>query len=261
MFLVLLVVCVFSLTVMTDLLIGFTSMFPVSIDLNSSDLSNLDACLKMVKEQLRKIPKRGVGYGLLKYFGGAKYEELKYSISAQSEGLEQVYFNFLGKFDSLFKRAELCIPNSTNPVLVNTSEGADTFATALIEMNAIIGSDNCLECEWKFVTGLFEDSEIEKLSSRFLEVLSTFASFVGENSQNFGGFTPSDFPLVPNLTQAGLDKLIGDNKNQVLDIYPLTPLQEGMLFHTLKEPHDELYITQIVWPMTIPNLAMFKKVR
>src|SRR6185295_7828398 len=46
-----------------------------------------------------------------------------------------------------------------------------------------------------------------------------------------GGRTPSDFPLA-GLDQAAVDRIAGDGR-AVEDIYPLTPLQAGMLFHSL----------------------------
>src|SRR5262249_22136868 len=45
-----------------------------------------------------------------------------------------------------------------------------------------------------------------------------------------GGYTPSDFPLV-KLNQQEIDRLVG-NGREIEDIYPLTKLQEGMLFHS-----------------------------
>ncbi|HEY4464928.1 MAG TPA: condensation domain-containing protein, partial [Streptosporangiaceae bacterium] len=44
----------------------------------------------------------------------------------------------------------------------------------------------------------------------------------------------ADFPLA-RLDQATVDRLAGDGRN-IDDIWPLTPLQAGMLFHTLVEP-------------------------
>lgn len=232
-------------------------MFPVTLDFTGVSTSNLDNCLKVVKEQLRSIPKHGIGYGLLKYFTGSKFGTLKDEIDERSERLEQIYFNFLGKFDSLFKSPELETLDNTDATIGESCEGPETVSTALIELNAVIGSDKCLSCEWKFVSDLFSSQEIEKLSSRFLQVLETFTTFL-EKDSGVGGYTPSDFPLVPSLTQHELDDLVGSQKD-IVDVYPLTPMQEGMLFHTLKEPHDQLYITQIVWPMTIPSVASFKQ--
>ena len=57
-----------------------------------------------------------------------------------------------------------------------------------------------------------------------------------------GGYTPSDFPLA-GLDQAALDALLGSGRG-VEDVYPLTPLQEGMLFHALYAPGSGVYVGQ-----------------
>src|SRR6185436_5155757 len=57
-------------------------------------------------------------------------------------------------------------------------------------------------------------------------------------------FTPSDFP------KAGLDARNFEKLAALLplkdieDIYPLTPLQSGMLFHSLMAPESGVYVTQ-----------------
>jgi len=225
----------------------FTSMYPVHISLDTHSLEDINACLKSVKEQLRRIPNRGIGFSL-----GNK---------GSNPALEQVYFNFMGKFDNVYKEGDLELTSATDPVVVASSEGKDTVVTALIEMNGIVGSDGCAEFEWKFVTELFPEEEVrEHLSSRFLQILKKFISFVGlEAVAKVGGYTPSDFPLLrPLLSQESLDLLLASGRD-IIDIYPLTPLQEGMLFHTLKEPNEQLYITQISWPVILPSIPVFKK--
>ncbi|WP_213540009.1 hypothetical protein, partial [Klebsiella pneumoniae] len=53
------------------------------------------------------------------------------------------------------------------------------------------------------------------------------------------GFTPSDFPLA-RLSQARLDAL-GLDPAQVQDLYPLSPMQAGMLFHSVFAPEASAY--------------------
>src|SRR5207248_1578420 len=57
-----------------------------------------------------------------------------------------------------------------------------------------------------------------------------------------GGRTPSDFPLA-RLGQPVVDELAGDGRS-VQDIYPLTPLQAGMLFHSLVDGDSGVYVDQ-----------------
>ncbi|MBN0259561.1 hypothetical protein JTL44_34170, partial [Pseudomonas aeruginosa] len=57
-----------------------------------------------------------------------------------------------------------------------------------------------------------------------------------------GGVTPSDFPLA-GLDQAQLDAL-SLPYGEIEDIYPLTPMQEGLLLHTLMEPNSGIYFMQ-----------------
>ena len=60
-----------------------------------------------------------------------------------------------------------------------------------------------------------------------------------------GGYTPSDFPRV-ELSQRELDGLVASRSGRgaLEDIYPLTPLQQGMLFHILEHPGSGVYLNQ-----------------
>ncbi|MEC3769681.1 condensation domain-containing protein, partial [Cupriavidus sp. SS-3] len=57
------------------------------------------------------------------------------------------------------------------------------------------------------------------------------------------GVTPSDFPLA-RLTQSGLAALKLDPA-QVQDLYPLSPMQAGMLFHSVLAPEGSAYTNQL----------------
>ena len=60
-----------------------------------------------------------------------------------------------------------------------------------------------------------------------------------------GGRSPSDFPLA-HLDQSAVDRLAGDGRS-VEDIYPLTPMQAGIVFHVLSQPEQELYVEQFAF--------------
>ncbi|MBQ0739874.1 hypothetical protein J9332_36860, partial [Aquimarina celericrescens] len=65
--------------------------------------------------------------------------------------------------------------------------------------------------------------------------------------------TPSMVPLV-NLDQSDLDKIVGSvigGGSNIQDIYPLSPLQEGIYFHHMMSDknHGDLYI--------LPSLLSF----
>ncbi|HVI70367.1 MAG TPA: AMP-binding protein, partial [Pyrinomonadaceae bacterium] len=58
-------------------------------------------------------------------------------------------------------------------------------------------------------------------------------------------FTPSDFPTV-NLSQEQLDKLISKvSRANVEDILSLSPMQKGLLFHSLYAPDAGVYFQQV----------------
>ena len=53
----------------------------------------------------------------------------------------------------------------------------------------------------------------------------------------------SDFPLA-RLDQETLARVVGESRD-IEDIYPLTPLQQGMLFHNLYEPEAGIGYEQV----------------
>ncbi|CAM2140153.1 Surfactin synthase subunit 1 [Paraburkholderia tropica] len=91
----------------------FTSMFPMVLDMKHAD--DLAYQLKQMKEDIRHIPNKGVGYGILRYLTAPEHKEgVAFSIQPD------VSFNYLGQFDEmsdagLFTRSELPSGQSLSP--------------------------------------------------------------------------------------------------------------------------------------------------
>ena len=77
----------------------FTSLYPVRLDPGLLDLEEalsggpaLGRALKTIKEQLRAVPGKGLGYGLLRYLNDETAAELA------GAAAPQLGFNYLGRF-------------------------------------------------------------------------------------------------------------------------------------------------------------------
>ncbi|MDM5281496.1 amino acid adenylation domain-containing protein [Paenibacillus silvae] len=69
----------------------FTSIFPVALEIQED--KDISTHIKQVKETLRKIPNKGIGYGILKYLSNENGQQ--YVTGVQPE----ISFNYLGQFD------------------------------------------------------------------------------------------------------------------------------------------------------------------
>ncbi|MCJ8270550.1 MAG: condensation domain-containing protein, partial [Psychrosphaera sp.] len=67
-----------------------------------------------------------------------------------------------------------------------------------------------------------------------------------QHCQYHYGYTPSDFGLA-KLNQPQLDDLLRPYENNIETLYPLSPMQLGMLFHDRYQPDSNLYFEQTSW--------------
>ncbi|HEV2150064.1 MAG TPA: amino acid adenylation domain-containing protein [Longimicrobiaceae bacterium] len=207
----------------------FTSVYPVVLD--TAGTAGPGERLKRVKEQLRAVPRRGIGYGVLRYLGPDAV--VRGALAAQPE--PEISFNYLGQFDQgLAPAARL-----RSAVGLRGGEWAPENRRAhALEVNGSI-SGGCLRVRWTYGEGAHRPETIERLAGRYLDALRGLIAHCRE--EGAGGYTPSDFPLA-GLAQAELDALLAGRRG-VEDLYPLSPMQEGMLFHTLYSETQE-YQTQ-----------------
>jgi hypothetical protein len=91
----------------------------------------------------------------------------------------------------------------------------------------------------------------------FVESLLTeLKAIIGHCRQGVRGVTPSDFPLV-QLTQGELDDL-PIPVEQLEDLYPLSPMQTGMLFHSVFDRNGGMYLNQLSADIEHLSVERFK---
>lgn len=173
----------------------FTSHFPVLLTLG--DAFTPEDALKTIKEQIRRIPNRGIGYGILYYL--SNYAK----IVAQLRDLPQaqVKFNYLGQFDQVLQ-------DTTTWALAPESTGSTRSLRGdrshLLEIDGMVTGGQ-LRLHWTYSQNIHHSWTIERLAESFIEAVRSLISHC--QSLEVGGYTPSDFPEA-ELSQQELDKLI-----------------------------------------------------
>ncbi|MDQ1410727.1 MAG: hypothetical protein QOJ41_2462 [Acidobacteriaceae bacterium] len=188
----------------------FTSIFPVRLELNDAGENwQPGEALKSVKEQLRRIPQRGVGYGILRYLSGEN------ALKARPE--PAMVFNYLGQFDRAVAGSKL---------LRFASESSGPWHSPgqkrrhALEIDSLV-TNNRMEFEFTYSPGLHDEKTIQPFVDGFLNALREVIAHC--QLPDAGGRTPSDFPLA-RLNQAALDRLLAEQPG-IEDIYPLSPMQ------------------------------------
>ena len=217
----------------------FTSIFPIRLRLDSISPG---PALKSVKEQLRKIPQKGIGYGILRYLAG--HSELS------SEAEPEVVFNYLGQFDQMVQNSQLLglAPESSGPW-----HGPLQRRRHALEINSLV-IDGQLEVWWTYSERLHKAETIQNLGQSFVSALRSLIAHC--QSPDAGGHTPSDFPLS-GLDQEMLDRFLY-NTHGIQDLYPLSPMQ--VLFFALGSAQPATVLDQ--WHGTLQgnlNLAAFQR--
>jgi amino acid adenylation domain-containing protein/non-ribosomal peptide synthase protein (TIGR01720 family) len=209
----------------------FTNVFPVLLRLEEP--FEPGGALKSVKEQLRAAHGRRMGYGVLRYSDGAP--DLKAALACAPR--PQVSFNYLGRVDRMLESASAWKLISEG---VGGTRGGRNRRTHLLEVNAGV-YEGALRVDWSYGRDTHDRATVERLAADYLEALRAVVAHC--LSHGAGGHTPSDFPLA-KLGQRRLDELL-QATGAAADIYPLSPMQQGMLFHSLYAPAAGMYIEQL----------------
>ncbi|AFZ30327.1 amino acid adenylation domain protein [Gloeocapsa sp. PCC 7428] len=175
----------------------FTSIFPVHINLEAA----LDpgTALKIVKEELRSIPNRGIGYSVLRYL--SHDQQITETLNRISKA--EVLFNYLGQFDQTFSQFSAFKFAQESSGLALSQRGQRSH---LLEINALI-TNSKLRVNWAYSKNLHRQTTVKFIAEKFKEVLCELIAHC--LSPEAGGYTPSDFPDVM-LDENQLEKVLAE---------------------------------------------------
>jgi non-ribosomal peptide synthase protein (TIGR01720 family) len=177
----------------------FTTIFPVLLELETT--ANPGEALKSIKEQLRGIPHRGIGYGLLRYLGGQLNTADIISNQQAPWSQPEISFNYLGQYKP-FTPSDTVFQLSSEPS--GPWYSPQGHRTYLIDVQGLV-VNNQLRMSWTYSRQIHRQSTIEELANHFEAALQTLIEHC--RRPEAGGYTPSDFPLA-SLNQEQLDKLL-----------------------------------------------------
>jgi len=201
----------------------FTSIFPVKL----TPAPEAGASIKGIKEQLRAVPNKGIGFAILRYLADVGLGALP---------APDITFNYMGQFDASFDEQAAWQPAREH--------GGDEQApgSAVLEGLSINGQvyDGELCLSWSFDPRRFGETQVQALADAYGQALRTLVEHCLASG---GGLTPADVPLA-QLRQDQLDAL-GLAARDIEDLYPLSPMQQGMLFHSLHDDEPGAYVHQL----------------
>jgi non-ribosomal peptide synthase protein (TIGR01720 family) len=187
----------------------FTTTYPVRLDLSGRPAAGGAAgdaeptahpgeALKAVKEQLRRVPRRGIGYGVLRYL----CRDTALVAPLRAVPPPEISFNYLGQVDQTLADSSWKIA----PERVGASRSPRGRRAQLLEIDGSIAGGR-LQMEWSYSENLHRRATIEGVAQEFLDALRALIAHC--QSPEAGGYTPSDFPDVA-LSQTELDALLGE---------------------------------------------------
>ncbi|EST38512.1 hypothetical protein N566_06925 [Streptomycetaceae bacterium MP113-05] len=200
----------------------FTTIHPVNLDVPDGDWGD---ALKSLKEHLRATPGSGLGYGALRHL--SEPGTLAHTALA-AVPQPQISFNYLGQWDGTTSDSGL-VRSRLSPL--GADQAPEQPRPHLIDIVAAV-SDGELRIDWIHAPATHSTETVQRLADEFLASLRSVVEHCLRPES--GGATPSDFPLA-RLDPAAVNRITGDGR-EIEDIYPLTPMQSGMLFHSLAEP-------------------------
>lgn len=190
--------------------------------------------LEQAAQQLRQVPRKGVGYGELQ--------------AASHDGWladAEICFNYLGKAFTQTTRGDAII-QEMDPNFNVQSHAPELSRWHLIEFDAWI-EQGCCQISWSFSKALHQRGAIARLSELFEQCLDELLETTQGSAKRI--LAPADLPpsVAMNLSEIAN---VQYHYPDVETILPATPAQQGMAFHSLYNSGGPVYHEQILYTVS-----------
>ncbi|WP_193102747.1 amino acid adenylation domain-containing protein [Burkholderia sp. Z1] len=197
----------------------FTSIYPVVLEADARHTP--EESLRAARQQLRTIPAEGFSYSLLRYL--SPDDAVRDSLAALPNA--DILFNYHGQLDTLLQQSEGWRPAAEDLGSLRAERSQRTHAFEIVA--AVV--DGRLQVDWRYGERLHRRQTVENLAAHFKDRLLDFAASVQNTAWD-----------------------------DIEDSYPLSSLQQGILFHSLYDLDPAAYFQQFSFvvrgPLQVPAL-------
>jgi non-ribosomal peptide synthase protein (TIGR01720 family) len=214
----------------------FTSLYPVTIPIGDEE-DDVTHTLRQVKDARRKIASNGRPYFAHRYL--TEDGQQRFANHAPME----VLFNYLGRQEPSGASDLLLQPLQLDDDDEETSDvGVKTTRMALFEISASVSEG---EIQLSFMYNRYSKNQkgIRRWIAECQRTLEEIATELAKTDTPQP--TMTDFPLLPLESYTRLDRVLKTlphvgitSFDQVEDMYPCSPIQDGMILSQIKAPES-----------------------
>lgn len=209
----------------------FTSVYPVQLAALRATSAG-PTLIRETKEQLRRVPRNGAGYGWWQANGA--------DFARASRRRDAISFNFLGSFDPAENGAAFGL-SAERPI------AAQDARQAVGQSLSLVGYVTGGRMHWtvEYDSARWSEPTMRRLLDRFMQALDEVAAVAAAARGVVS--SPADF-VCRLLELAAFDRMVERREwspETIADIYPLSPMQKGLFYEAIKAPSSEAYFEQM----------------
>ncbi|MGL4590184.1 MAG: amino acid adenylation domain-containing protein, partial [Mycoplasmatales bacterium] len=199
----------------------FTSIYPVNLKCTNS----IEDTIIEVKENLRRVPNKGIGYNILKFLSDDTFD-----------ASPDISFNYLGNLTNELNE-NMIIKSGTIPT--GDSISSKNYHGYAIDIVAQITNDK-FNISFTFNEQILSLEVITELTAKFEEAITSVITHC-TSSENII-CTPSDLKATFLKMEDYQELRTSEDLNNIEQVTPLSILQEGMLYHSITGETSEYTI-------------------